>query len=62
MDGSIISRDIIRAKARRAFEQGRGRASHDMNPGSPALVDWLDEYDRCTREALEQLLTEERPS
>ena len=38
------------------------RDSHNMNPGSPALDDWLDEYDRCAREALEQLLAQEASS
>jgi hypothetical protein len=33
-----------------------------MNPGALALQDWLDEYDRCARAALEQLLAEEASS
>ena len=47
MDDPIISKDTIRARARTAFEQGRARDEHHMNPGAPALADWLDEYDRC---------------
>jgi len=47
MHDSIISRDTIRTRARAAFERGAARDSHGMNPGAPALVDWLDEYDRC---------------
>lgn len=46
MDEPIIARDIIRAKARRAFNAGRSRDSHAMKPGAPALIDWLAEYDR----------------
>lgn len=60
MDDPIISRDTIRARARKAFAQGRGRDAHHMNPGAPAVADWLDEYDRCAREALEQLLAEDK--
>jgi hypothetical protein len=33
-----------------------------MNPGALALQDWLDEYDRCTHAALEQLLAKEASS
>jgi hypothetical protein len=47
-DHSIISRDTIRARARRAFNAGRPRTAHNMNVGAAALVDWLDEYDRLT--------------
>jgi len=50
MHDSIISRDTIRARARAAFARGAARDSHCMNPGAPALVDWLDEYDRCYAE------------
>ena len=62
MDHSIVSRETIRAMARSAFERGQGRESHNMNSGAAALVDWLDEYDRCTRAALAQLLAEEAAS
>lgn len=44
---SIVSRDTIRARARKAFNSGAARDSHNMNPDALALVDWLDEYDRC---------------
>ena len=47
MTEQIIPRASIRAKARAAFDRGLSRDSHCMNPGSPALFDWLEEYDRC---------------
>ena len=62
MDDPIISKDTIRARARKAFAEGLSRDEHHMNPGAPALADWLDEYDRCTRDALERLLAEEKAS
>lgn len=62
MDDPIISRDTIRARAGDAFSRGRRRDEHNMNPGAPALADWLDEYDRCARAALEQLLAAEATS
>ena len=46
MSQSIISRDIIQAGARAAFEAGQSRDSHNMNWHAAALVTWLDEYDR----------------
>jgi hypothetical protein len=46
----IVSRDTIRARARRAFEAGRSRDDHCMNWHAPALVDWLAEYDRLDSE------------
>jgi len=45
----IISREAIRARARKAFDSGAARDSHNMNANSAALVDWLDEYDRCAQ-------------
>jgi len=47
MDDPIISRDLIREKARAAFNRGVKRNQHNMPPDAPALVDWLDEWDRC---------------
>ncbi len=44
---AIVSRDTIRARARKAFDSGAARDSHDMNHDAAALVDWLEEYDRC---------------
>ena len=43
---AIVSRDVIRKKARDAFLSGRSRDDHHMNPTAPALEDWLAEYDR----------------
>lgn len=43
---AIISRETIRARARSAFEQGKGRNDHDMNWHAPAVVDWQAEWDR----------------
>jgi hypothetical protein len=54
MDQPIISRDAIRAKARRAFKRGAGREDHGMNEGSPAIADWQDEWDQCEVARLEQ--------
>lgn len=48
-DDIIISRDRIRSKARTAYYLGFARDSHCMNPGAPALDDWLAEWDRCQR-------------
>lgn len=50
MNDSIVSRDTIRARARKAFNSGAARDSHNMNPDALALVDWLAEYDRCYAE------------
>lgn len=50
MNDTIISRDTIRARARRAFFADQSRDSHNMNAGAAALVDWLAEYDRLTSE------------
>ena len=47
MDDPIISRDLIRAKARSAFDRKVKRNQHGMPPDAPALADWLDEWDRC---------------
>jgi hypothetical protein len=49
-DDIIVSRAHIRAKARSAFDAGRARDSHGMNPSAPALFDWLEEYDRCANQ------------
>lgn len=50
MNDQIVSKANIRKKARAAFERGASRDSHNMNPGAPALDDWLDEYDLCTQQ------------
>jgi hypothetical protein len=51
MDTPIISRDLIRAKARAAFSRGVKRNQHNMPPDAPALADWLDDLDRCNAAA-----------
>lgn len=51
MDQPIISRDLIRDKARAAFNRGVKRNQHNIPPDAPALVDWLDEWDRCAAAA-----------
>ena len=45
MDQAIISRDTIRARGAAAFNAGRSRDSHNMNPGAAALSEWLDGFD-----------------
>lgn len=47
MTDQIISRDHIRAKGRAAFEAGRGRDEHFMNPGSPAIEEFQEGWDRA---------------
>lgn len=51
MNDQIISRETIRARARRAFAAGRNRDDHGMNPGAAALHTWLTEFDRLAAEA-----------
>jgi hypothetical protein len=46
MDEPIISREAIRAKARRDFQRGAGRDEHGMNPGAAAIAEWQGEWDR----------------
>lgn len=50
-DIPIISRDSIRAMARRAFERGLSIDDHAMNHDAIALPDWLEEFKRCQVEA-----------
>lgn len=45
MSEQIVSREDIRAKGRAAFEAGRGRDEHHMNPGSPAIEDFQHGWD-----------------
>lgn len=37
---SIISRETIRERGARAYDQGRGVDDHRMNPGSAAIKEW----------------------
>jgi hypothetical protein len=47
MNDPIISRDTIRAKARRAFARGAGRDDHGFNWHSrDAIATWQGEWDR----------------
>lgn len=46
MTDEIISRDMIAAKARSAFQRGAGRDDHGFNPGAPAIEAWQQEWDR----------------
>lgn len=43
---AIISKDTIRARARRDFEQGKGRDEHGFNWHALCLPAYLDEFDR----------------
>lgn len=51
---AIVTIDSIRAKAREAHAAGLGRDDHNMNWHAAALPHWLDEWDRCEAETLEQ--------
>lgn len=52
MSDQIISRDMIRAKARNAFDRGAGRDDHGFNwHSTDAIETWQDEWDRCAVEA-----------
>lgn len=62
----IISRDMIRQKARAAFQRGAGRDDHGFNWHCvAAIATWQDEWDRCAAEAwgfeLDQQLAEACP-
>lgn len=46
MDDPIISRNAIRAKARRAFAAGKGRDEHGFNWNAAAVQVWQQEWDR----------------
>ena len=46
-DGQIITRDLIEAKACKAFFAGLPRTAHEMNWNAAALPTWLAAYDRC---------------
>jgi hypothetical protein len=47
MDDAIVSRDYWCTKGRDAFEAGRGRDDHDMNPGAAAIKEFQDGWDRA---------------
>lgn len=37
----------MRTKGRAAFAAGKGRDDHGMNPGSAAIAEWQDGWDRA---------------
>lgn len=43
MDLSIrpVTPEIMRQRGADAFDRGLGIHDHDMNPGSPAIADWM---------------------
>ena len=49
MDEAIVSRSVIRQRGADAFNAGRDRDSHNMNPWAPALVDWLAGFDQAAQ-------------
>lgn len=52
MDGPIISRDMIAAKARAEFARGTGRDDHGFNwHSTAAIAAWQAEWDRCKRKS-----------
>jgi hypothetical protein len=48
----IVSRDTMRARGRNAFNAGRSRDSHGMNPCAAALADWHQGYDQAAQDWL----------
>lgn len=42
----IVSRDYMRTKGANAFDAGKGRDDHNMNPGSAAIVEWQAGWDK----------------
>ena len=54
MDTSIISLDMIRAKARAAFDRGAGRDEHHFNwHSTETIAIWQAEWDKCAAEQRE---------
>jgi len=51
MTDPIISKDMIRQKARAAHARGVGRDDHGFNWHSEAAISvWQEEWDRCERQ------------
>ena len=50
MDEAIIPRETIRQRGRDAFNAGRPRDSHNMNPCAAALPDWLEGFDQAAQQ------------
>ncbi|MBQ5963167.1 hypothetical protein [Massilia sp. ZL223] len=73
MDLSIISRDTIRSRGAKAFDNGRGIDAHGMNPDATAIEDWQagwrarrdqrlqERFDRATRPQAQVCLAEVSP-
>ena len=60
MDNAIITRDMIRAKARSAHARGAGRDGHGFNwHSTEAIKVWQAEWDRCEVARLEAQQLEE---
>ena len=49
MDEAIIPRATMRQRGADAFNAGRDRDSHNMNPGAAALPDWLEGFDQAAK-------------
>lgn len=55
MDNAIISRDMIRAKARSAHARGAGRDEHGFNWHSAEAIEvWQAAWDECEVARLEE--------
>ena len=54
MDTPIISLDMIRAKARAAFDRGVDRDGHNFNwHSTDVIATWQAEWDKCAAEQCE---------
>lgn len=49
MTDQIVSRKMMFDRGADAFNAGRTRDSHNMNPWAPALADWLAGFDRAAQ-------------
>jgi hypothetical protein len=47
MNDTIVPIEKIRAKARKAHAEGKGRDEHGFNWHAAALPVWQEEWDRC---------------
>ena len=51
-DGALVTREMIRNRARAAFMGGKSRDSHGMNPWTAAAQTWLHAYDTLASSTL----------
>lgn len=51
MTDSIFSREMMRARGADAFEAGKGRNDHHMNPGALAIAVWQEGWDQAAAQA-----------